>query len=29
LKNVDANHFIIAKNVEEALKNPMRRNAKW
>ncbi len=29
LKNVDANHFIIAKNVVEELKNPMRGNAKW
>jgi len=26
---VDANQFIIAKNVEEELKNPMKGNAKW
>jgi len=26
---VDKNHFIIAKNVEEELKNAMRGNAKW
>jgi hypothetical protein len=29
LKNVDANQFIIAKNVEEELKHPMKGNAKW
>jgi len=26
---VDKNYFIIAKSVEEELKNAMRGNAKW
>jgi hypothetical protein len=29
LKNVDKSYFIIAKSVEEELKNAMRGNAKW